>query len=313
MALPLGEVFALPSMRVLLLGQGDFRPAQDDVDDEDTPGFSRADISGAALRYLGNAVAWHRAAHYVRKGVRKHMGEISLTMVLTPASVSHRAYAPMDLIVEPAIVKALRGLGITDTDLRASIIQMVKDKLEGKMRFTDAVHCEASLMGLLASSVVDVGPFPDYLTKATVQSTFKRLGTDTRLATIGVGKKCCWCCAWLAKRLHFIHPEITFDIPQSQGQIFPWALPPLGVTVEDALALERELGGALNRVMISVVQEIRIAIMRTQMSPPSDSISSPIASEPPEAPEVRAALHAVIEGIKSNLSAECLHRQDFSK
>ncbi|KAF9507364.1 hypothetical protein BS47DRAFT_1351781 [Hydnum rufescens UP504] len=313
MALPLGDVFGLSSMRMLLSGQRDFPSAPDDVDDEDAPELPGADISRAALRYLGNVVAWHRATHYVRKGVRKHMGEISLTMVLTPASVSHRAYAPIDLIVEPAIVKALRAWGIKDTGLRASIIQMVKDKLEGKMRFTNAVHCEASLMGLIASSIVDVGPLPDYLTKATVQSTFKRLATEIGLATIGVGRKCCWCCAWLAKRLHLAHPEITFDIPQSHGQIFPWALPPVGVTVEDALALESELSGVLDRVMISVVQKICISIMRTQMSPPSGSISSPIASDLPEAPEVGAALHTVLDGLESKLAAKRLQRQHFSK
>ncbi|KAF9505023.1 hypothetical protein BS47DRAFT_596474 [Hydnum rufescens UP504] len=243
-----------------------------DVDDEDPRELPDRDIAGSVLRYLGNVVAWRRAILYVYRGVQKHMGDISLTLVLTPAPVSRRACAPVNPIVARAILKAFDSLGIEDPHRRSLLTETVNNKLPTQTAFTGTVHCEASLMGLIISSVVDVGPLPNYLTKETVEGAFKGLTTETGFATIGVGKKCCWCCAWLAKRLHIAHPEIKFDIPRSHGQMYPWALPPVGVTVEDALALEGELEGILDRVVRRVVEEISISNALSQTSTTLDSI-----------------------------------------
>ncbi|KAF9505016.1 hypothetical protein BS47DRAFT_596301 [Hydnum rufescens UP504] len=305
--LPLRDVFELYSMRILLSGPGPY-PASNpdsapgspsdhvddnvDIDDEDPRELPDRDIPGSALRYLGNVVAWRRAILYVYRGVQKHMGDISLTLVLTPAPVSRRACAPMNPIVARAILKAFDSLGIEDPHRRSLLTETVNNKLPTQTAFTGTVHCEASLMGLIVSSVVDVGPLPNYLTKETVESTFKRLTTETGFVTIGVGKKCCWCCAWLAKRLHIAHPEIKFDIPRSHGQMYPWALPPVGVTVEDALALEGELEGILDRVVRRVVEETSISNALTNTSSTLGSISP--GSEPDLDSEYEAMLESAV-------------------
>ncbi|KAF9507363.1 hypothetical protein BS47DRAFT_1398707 [Hydnum rufescens UP504] len=272
MALPLGDVFDLPSMH-MLLSSDRIRSAPDDVDDKDTPGLPGVNISGSVPRYLGNAVAWHRATQYVHKD------------------------APMDPILEPAIVKALHALGIEEPNRRATLMQQVKDKLKAKTCFTSTLRCEASLMGLIIyRRRCGAAPeLPD-------ESNGARLAT---LPTIGVGKKCCWCCARLAKRLHLTHPEIIFDIPRSHGQIFPWALPPVGVTVDDALALESELVHELDRVVLSVVQNIGFPAMRSQMSSPSGSISS-TASDLPDTTEVKVGLDSELDDIENNFATRRL-------
>jgi hypothetical protein len=186
--LPLRDVFDLDSMRVRLSGHdlaSDVYSAPGKpewfrlwlnvphggrdvgiVDDEDAPKLPEENISTSVLRYLDNAVAWHCAAQYVYEGVRKHMGEISLTMVHTPVPVSHHACAPAEPFVERAILKAFANLNIGDLEYRASLTQKIKGELRDRTSCTGTVHCEASLMRLIVSSVVDAGSRPDYLTDA---------------------------------------------------------------------------------------------------------------------------------------------------
>ncbi|KAF9508267.1 hypothetical protein BS47DRAFT_1488448 [Hydnum rufescens UP504] len=288
---PLWNVFNLDSMRNKLSQyalESESPLAPDVVDDAELP---QETISASVLRYLDNIVAWHRAAQYVYSGMQKHMGEISLTIVRTPAPLSYRACAPSEPIVAGAMDKAFHSLDIEDSE-RASLVQMVRDKVPGRTYFSGTVHCEVSLMGLIASSTVDVGSLPDYLPQATVQSTFKGLMTERGIATIGVRKKCCWCCVWLAKRLHSLHPEIKFDLPPSDGQIHPWTLPPVGISIDDALALESELGEIWDRAVRKLVEDGRVSKLRSHMSSPSGSV--PATPDPEFPPKLEEPLVAAI-------------------
>jgi hypothetical protein len=75
------------------------------------------------------------------------------------------------------------------------------------------------------------------------------------VSTIGVGERCCWCCSWLAEHLHTAHPQISFNVPASNGLIFPWALPTIGISLSVAESLERALKELWHRQVVEFAEE----------------------------------------------------------
>jgi hypothetical protein len=122
--------------------------------DEDSPSMAR--------RYLRNVVAWHSAMYYILRSVKnsRSFKDIMLDFVVTPVA-SPDACAPEELLVNAAIAYMLNKVAWDPQSKKAeSLIQEFKKKIL-PLKFRGAVHCEASLMGLVVACQDDTIPLPD--------------------------------------------------------------------------------------------------------------------------------------------------------
>ncbi|KAF8322353.1 uncharacterized protein EI90DRAFT_3078029 [Cantharellus anzutake] len=107
--------------------------------------------------------------------------------------------------------------------------------------------------------------------------TFLLKSTSNKSRTIGVAKKCCWCCNMLATLLN--STDIQFSLPGSHGRIFPWALPSMGISYEVACSLEDKLKKQLSVAIWKMLDELKHMSESQTSSPVSDGSSDELELE----------------------------------
>ncbi|KAF9517751.1 hypothetical protein BS47DRAFT_438953 [Hydnum rufescens UP504] len=253
--LPIRDLLSLFSIQLKLrVGLRDDCSAVSDEDALDMVIKPNEEIHLFALRHLGNIVAWESAIRYVSRSLQKStlFRNIVLDFVVTRA-VSPEICAPGEPIVNSAIEYALKTLSMArETEDVVSMIRALKSKLL-PVQFCGTIHCEASLMGMIIACKGRV-PLPDNAMQKKLEA-MEKLVTRTGVSTIGVGKKCCWCCSLLAQTLQVEYDDMSFDIPASHGFISPWILPTIGISVPIAESMEAALMDVWIREVVKFVQD----------------------------------------------------------
>jgi len=142
--------------------------------------------------------------------------------------------------VDHGITYMLNKLGL---DPQSETAKLLVEEFKGRVlpvKFCGTVHCEASLMGMIIACKDNMAPLPDGVKRKELEA-LKKVVMDDGVSAIGVGKKCCWCCASFAGILRVAHPRISFQVPASHGLLFPWALPTIGISLPVAESMENAL------------------------------------------------------------------------
>ncbi|KAF8342272.1 uncharacterized protein EI90DRAFT_3032685 [Cantharellus anzutake] len=246
------------------------------------------DSVALTMRYLGNAVAWITATDFLFSSSRiRRTPRLRLHLAITAPPVEPEAMADAQPIFTHIFNKSLQ-----DRDNQSKVRNLIVHswleefarKLPKPKQFHGTVHCEASLMGAIVQ----------YNGQGNMQNI--RLpdifhSTTNKPRTIGVAKKCCWCCNMLATLLN--STDIQFSLPGSHGRIFPWALPRIGISYEVACSLEDKLQKQLSLAIWKRVDKLK-HIPESQTSSPGalDSSGGGLAGNWEEAmKEVQCRLH----------------------
>jgi len=125
-------------------------------------------------------------------------------------------------------------------------------------------------MGMVVAYQDNAMPLPNGVQREQLE-LFKNV-VKNGVSTIGVGKKCCWCCSRLAKLL----PNVSFEIAASHGLMFQWALPTIGISMGVAEAMER----ALSEIWHKEVDRFAEGFEKRARKEPQSAMSSPSGSIP---------------------------------
>jgi hypothetical protein len=87
---------------------------------------------------------------------------------------------------------------------------------------------------------------------------------------VGVGKKSCFCCYWLAQLLQ-VDDDGSFLVPGTHGIVFPWTPPVFGIPVSVLEQLEKILIQKLTRITEVWIASQPITHPSRQSSPVSQS------------------------------------------
>lgn len=204
----------------------------DDLDPE--PGESSGD---RVLRHLKGIIAWNTALASLSTPIYSKIirSELSLSLLEIPHASSD--IANLDDTCEAYFNSFSSKASFVSKDLAKSIL-----KPHLPQTFSGVVHAETTLMGLLtyfsppSSRVAFEMPLRD----DHVAALEKLLEPATTENIIAVGRKCCWCCNGL--RFLLLRANNTrFKFPGSNGAIYPWSPPRVGVNVEVLQKLEDAL------------------------------------------------------------------------
>ena len=268
---------------------------------------------------MHNAVATSRAANFVigqKILSQTNPGDIDFRLVKTALPVAKTL--PFQPVVERAISKIVQGLSedmriARREELERALLQRLKATLKSpntppqsldavfrQMRFTGSVHCEATLMGLVANATQSPSPAAsseiDYKVgwgalspccPLTRGFSSQILVDKNKVCRIGVGKKSCWCCNRLAELLET--PHIRFLSSGTHGIVFPWVLPATGIPAGVGQGLEEELQAHFEHVLGSLAG---VSISQSQTS-------SPARSDPGEGTELGDELEALVKDLFS--------------
>ncbi|KAG1805175.1 uncharacterized protein BJ212DRAFT_1469153 [Suillus subaureus] len=203
------------------------------------------------LRYLKGIVAWHAAISiaYDADIFQITRSELSLSLLEIP----HASFdiANLDDIYEAYFNVISLKPSIAYEDLTKPIL-----KRHLPQTFSGTVHAEATLMSLLTyfSSSSSRVAFDMPLRDDHVAALDKLLEPASLIINattenvVAVGRKCCWCC----DRLHFELLKANgtqFKFPGSNGVIYPWSPPRVGVDVKVLQRLEDALFQELHAVI----------------------------------------------------------------
>jgi hypothetical protein len=86
---------------------------------------------------------------------------------------------------------------------------------------------------------------------------------------IGVGKKSCFCCHWLAQLL--AGDDDAFVVPGTHGIVFPWTPPSFGIPIAVLEKLEQKLIHKLTEVTEIWITSQPVPHSSRQSSPASQS------------------------------------------
>jgi hypothetical protein len=90
---------------------------------------------------------------------------------------------------------------------------------------------------------------------------------------VGVSKKSCLCCYWLAQLLE-VDSSDSFVVPGTHGIVFPWTPPSFGIPESVLKQLEQKLIQKLTEVTEDWIQKKPVQSYSRQSSPASQSSSS---------------------------------------
>ncbi|KAG1873600.1 hypothetical protein DFJ58DRAFT_759202 [Suillus subalutaceus] len=228
-------------------GHGEDEDLYDSDESDDLNAESRESSGSHVLRHLKGIVAWHAAIASLTTPTYSKIirSELSLSLLEIP----HASFdiANLDDIYEASPFNALflSKSSIAFKDLTKSIL-----KRNLSQTFSGTVHAEATLMGLLTyfSSSSSRVAFEMPLRDDHVAALDKLLEPATTENVVAVGRKCCWCCDRL--RIELLGANRTrFKFPSSNGVIYPWSPPRVGVDVK-----------VLQRLEFALFQELYAAI-----------------------------------------------------
>ncbi|KAG1892017.1 hypothetical protein F4604DRAFT_1640851 [Suillus subluteus] len=234
-------------------GQGDNEDLYDSDESDNLNPEHRESSGGRVLRHLKGIAAWHAAIASLTTPTYSKIirSELSLSLLEIP----HASFdiANLDDIYEASSFNALflSQSSIAFKDLTKSIL-----KRHLSQTFSGTVHAEATLMGLLTyfSSSSSRVAFEMPLRDDHVAALDKLLEpasiiiNATTENVVAVGRKCCWCCDRL--RVELLGANRTrFKFPSSNGVIYPWSPPRVGVDVK-----------VLQRLEFALFQELYAAI-----------------------------------------------------
>lgn len=206
----------------------------DESDDLDPEPYESS--GNRVLRYLKGIVAWHAATASLLTPTYSKIirGGLSLSLLEIPRASSD--IANFDDICGAYFTGSSKSV-VAYKDLAQSIL-----KPHLPQTFPGTVHAEATLMGLLAyfSSSSSRVAFEMPLRDDHVATLDKLLEPATTENVIAVGRKCCWCCDRL--RLELLSANnMRFKFPGSNGVIYPWSPPRMGVDLKVLQRLENAL------------------------------------------------------------------------
>ncbi|KAF8342320.1 uncharacterized protein EI90DRAFT_3032892 [Cantharellus anzutake] len=225
------------------------------------------DSVALTMRYLGNVVAWITATDFLFSSSRiRRTPRPRLHLVITAPPAEPKAMANALPIFADILQKSLQDREDQSKGHNSIVHSWFWEfarKLPKSGEFHGMVHCEASLMGAIAQYNGQDGNMQN----TRLPDIFH--GTSNKPRTIGVAKKCCWCCNMLATLLN--STDIQFSLPGSHGQISPWALPSIGISSEVACSLEDKLQKQLSLAIWKMVDKLKCV--------PDSQTSSPVVSD----------------------------------
>lgn len=200
---------------------------------------------GRVLRYLKSIIAWNTAIASLTTPIYSKIirSELSLSLLEVPHASSD--IANLDETCDAYFNSFSSKASFISKD---QVISILKPCLP--QTFPGAVHAEATLMGLLMyfSSSSSRVAFQMPLRDDHVVVLEKLLEPATTENIIAVGRKCCWCCDRLRFQL-LLDNKTRFKFPGSNGAIYPWSPPRVGVDVKVLQKLEDALFEELRRVI----------------------------------------------------------------
>ncbi|KAJ3505231.1 hypothetical protein NLJ89_g7524 [Agrocybe chaxingu] len=132
--------------------------------------------------------------------------------------------------------------------------------------FTGTIHAEATLMGLLTyfSHPETTSNYIGDMDADMLRTLFEPVLSMTTTPTIGVGKKCCWCCYKLAQLLKARKQEIL--LPGTHGVFYAWSPPRVGVDIQVLKMMERELWEKLEKAVTDRLAQIPMVKAHSRQS-----------------------------------------------
>ncbi|CAA7263678.1 unnamed protein product [Cyclocybe aegerita] len=216
----------------------------DEMDDEHlelTPEGQETE-GNRVYRYLQTIAAWQAAIEILlQPKYRAVLASISVGLV----EVSGRETGLMNRD-EFAAAFLARATATSDdeVEIRGILTSFTPTQFGG------TIHAEASLMGLLAyfsHPDTTTGKYIDDMDADALKTLFEPVLAMATTPTIGVGKKCCWCCYKLAQLLKARQQEIL--LPGTHGVLYAWCPPRVGVDIQVLKIMEKELWEKLERVV----------------------------------------------------------------
>ncbi|KAF8337098.1 uncharacterized protein EI90DRAFT_3044876 [Cantharellus anzutake] len=232
------------------------------------------DAVALTTRYLGDAVAWITATDFLSGPRIRRTPRLRLHLAITAPPVEPKAMGDAVPIFTDIFNKTLKDWEDQSRG-RNSRVRTWYWQSVGKLRkckeFHGTIHCEASLMG----AIVQYSGQANNTQNTQLPEIFH--STSNKPRTIGVAKKCCWCCSMLATLLN--STDIQFSLPGSHGRIFPWALPSMGISYEVACSLEEKLKNQLSLAIWKMLDELKHMSESQTSSPVSDGSSDELELE----------------------------------
>ncbi|KAL4062198.1 hypothetical protein J3A83DRAFT_2417583 [Scleroderma citrinum] len=186
-------------------------------------------------RYLKTVVAEHAAVDYLcTVPLPELLNNIEIGLIEVPRS-------PSSVLTRREITEEFFVRYPHMTEDRQDVVEALEAHYSDT--FSDCVHAEATLMGLvnyynhdLVHEIHSTGIKNQDMVRRIIQPV-----VDAEEAMITASKMCCWCCDWLGQ-----HLTTHFVLPGTHGIMYPWDPPKFGVSVSVLRRLERELWRSLS-------------------------------------------------------------------
>ncbi|KAL4065134.1 hypothetical protein J3A83DRAFT_4099532 [Scleroderma citrinum] len=189
------------------------------------------------LRYLQALVAWPGAVRNLLTDEFRAFFKNDLTVGLVNVQARKSSLCSTKEMMKEYVHANLDNIL---SNLRQELQKKFKDHCSRSRHKT--VHAEATLMGLasyLASYDARVN-YGNLIPENDDQTLREIINSDAREIGIAVGKDCCWCCNKLAYHLG-AHLQKEFKLPRTQGLIYGWKPPRVGIPVSLLKSLENDL------------------------------------------------------------------------
>ncbi|RDB28929.1 hypothetical protein Hypma_016125 [Hypsizygus marmoreus] len=230
------------------------------------------DTRDVILRYCQEPVAWLRAGKALSRSrfFKASLPRLNVIHVYKPPN-SRMMTSPRDIMLEIILPKLITS---SANDISTLIQRRIdQDDFKNSTEFSGTIHCQASLMGLIysfspgvSSTSIPTSASAPPLSKDTTE-ILQDIFTNAD-SVVGVGRKCCLCCYWLAQAL--TSENDRFLVPETNGIVLPWTPPSYGIPLEILEQIEEKLVLKLTEDTRRFVLSGRQSMARSQ-SPGSDS------------------------------------------
>ncbi|KAG1889553.1 hypothetical protein F4604DRAFT_1569243 [Suillus subluteus] len=194
------------------------------------------------LRHLKAIVAWHMAVETLCSSRNSQVAHGKLVLGLLDVPHCGFEIASLDDIYEEYFKRYA-----SNSEAHQAAVKSFMDTYLPQS-FPGTIHAEATLMGLLshfsASNHVHDIPLPN----DHVMALGNLLEPATVNNAIGLNKKCCLCCLRFRSELLRVN-GVSCKLPGSNGMIYPWSPPHVGVDLKVIIVLEDSLWRELHEVL----------------------------------------------------------------